>query len=176
MMSRISQKLGGFDLAAMQQPGAAGAAAGAAGAGSPAATPAAAAAAPPKLTGLHEACKLGDVKAIEGHLNDGADMNGKNERGVTPLGVAVGYNKVAAVKCLLKHGADVMARDAKGNTVLHYAAGYGRKEVAEVLIAAGAEIDALNGANQQPVDVAKVNRERAMVAFLQQQQNTRQED
>ena len=37
--------------------------------------------------------------------------------------------------------------------------GYGRQEVAELLINAGAKLDALNGAKQMPLDVAKLNRE-----------------
>ena len=44
-------------------------------------------------------------------------------RGITPLGVAVGFNRVAIVTALLEAGADVEQPDARGNTVLHYAAG-----------------------------------------------------
>lgn len=47
----------------------------------------------------------------------------QNERGITPLGIAVGFNRVAVVELLLSFGADVMVRDPKDNTTLHYAAG-----------------------------------------------------
>jgi ankyrin repeat protein len=47
----------------------------------------------------------------------------QNERGVTPLGIAVGFNRVAVVSLLLEKGAAVDKRDPAGNTVLHYAAG-----------------------------------------------------
>jgi hypothetical protein len=50
----------------------------------------------------------------------------QNPRGVSPLGIAVGFNKLEAVKLLLEKGADVAAKDAAGNTVLHYAAGGAR--------------------------------------------------
>ena len=55
----------------------------------------------------------------------GADVNESDARGITALGLAVGYNKVALVKVLLDGGADVSKTDAKGSTVLHYAAGNG---------------------------------------------------
>ena len=53
----------------------------------------------------------------------GADVNEADARGITALGLAVGYNKVALVKVLLEAGADVAKTDAKKSTVLHYAAG-----------------------------------------------------
>ena len=45
-------------------------------------------------------------------------------------------------------------------------AGYGRKEVAELLLEAGADAGARNADGQRPVDVAEVNREMHMVAYL----------
>ena len=53
----------------------------------------------------------------------GSDVNKADARGITALGLAVGYNKVAVVKVLLEGGADVSKADAKGSTALHYAAG-----------------------------------------------------
>ena len=50
-------------------------------------------------------------------------MNKADARGITALGLAVGYNKVPLVKVLIEGGADVSKTDAKGSTVLHYAAG-----------------------------------------------------
>ena len=53
----------------------------------------------------------------------GADVNQADMRGITPLGVAVGFNRIAIVEALLEAGADVEKPDGRGNTVLHYAAG-----------------------------------------------------
>ena len=50
-------------------------------------------------------------------------MNEADGRGITALGLAVGYNKVALIKVLLEAGADVAKADAKKSTALHYAAG-----------------------------------------------------
>ncbi|DBB14584.1 TPA: hypothetical protein ACH3X3_004852 [Trebouxia sp. C0006] len=109
---------------------------------------------------------MGDIEATRRLLNEGADVNESDARGITALGLAVGYNKVALVKVLLDGGADVSKTDAKGSTVLHYAAGYGRKEAAELLLDAGADMKAKNDAGQLPIDAARVNREMHMVKFL----------
>ena len=53
----------------------------------------------------------------------GADVNQADMRGITPLGVAVGFNRIAIVEALLEAEADVEKPDGRGNTVLHYAAG-----------------------------------------------------
>ena len=50
-------------------------------------------------------------------------MNQADMRGITPLGVAVGFNRIAIVEALLEAGAAVEKPDGRGNTVLHYAAG-----------------------------------------------------
>ena len=47
----------------------------------------------------------------------------QDARGITPLGVAVGFNRLAAIKVLLKADAKVDVTDGRGNTPLHYAAG-----------------------------------------------------
>jgi ankyrin repeat protein len=47
----------------------------------------------------------------------------QNERGIAPLGIAVGFNRTAIVSLLLEKGAQVDRRDPAGNTALHYAAG-----------------------------------------------------
>eukprot|EP00877_Chromochloris_zofingiensis_P007586 jgi/Chrzof1/3080/Cz12g11010.t1 len=118
------------------------------------------------LDTLHDAAKWGDVDALSRLSDHGQDVNEKNDRGITPLGVAVGFNRKEAVAWLLEHGADVAQRDSKGNSVLHYAAGYGRQEVADMLLAAGAQLDASNDAKQKPVDVARLNGEKHMVEHL----------
>ena len=48
---------------------------------------------------------------------------GQDERGITPLGVAVGFNRLEVIRELLAAHADVEKTDRMGNTPLHYAAG-----------------------------------------------------
>lgn len=76
-----------------------------------------------KIESLQDAAKAGDLEAAKKLLDEGASVDGKDKRGITPLGVAVGFNKIQIVEEFLSRGADVEACDPKGNTALHYAAG-----------------------------------------------------
>ena len=76
-----------------------------------------------KADTLHGAAKLGDAEAAEKLLAEGADVDQKDARGITALGVAVGFNKLPVIKALVKAGANVKLTDSKGHTPLHYAAG-----------------------------------------------------
>ena len=62
----------------------------------------------------------------------------EDHKGITPLGYAIGANRIAVVKLLLDNRANPYAVDSSGNSGLHYAAGYGRKELLEYLLKAGA--------------------------------------
>jgi ankyrin repeat protein len=76
-----------------------------------------------KIETLQDAAKAGDVEAAKKLLAEGADVDGKDDRGITPLGVAVGFNKIPIIKEFLEAGPNVEVTDPKGNTALHYAAG-----------------------------------------------------
>ncbi|KAG2491882.1 hypothetical protein HYH03_009834 [Edaphochlamys debaryana] len=119
------------------------------------------------IANLHDAAKHGDVEAAQRLLEEGADANGLNDRGISPLGVAVGFNRLDLVKLLLEKGGDLAFRDPKKNTLMHYAAGYGRMAIAKALIAAGAELDSPNEAGQTPAEVAKLNGEKEMAKFIE---------
>merc|ERR1719434_495373 len=97
---------------------------------------------------LHEAAKNGDLK------------------GITPLGYAIGANRIAVVKLLLDNRANPFAVDASGNSGLHYAAGYGRKELVEYLLKVGASVSQANSQGQTPLAVATTNRQEAVLEVL----------
>ncbi|GBF96449.1 hypothetical protein Rsub_09248 [Raphidocelis subcapitata] len=171
LMSKISARLRAVQISKQRQAGGGEGEAEGGKPGKPAAGAAAgaAAAAARKVETLHDAARWGDVEAAGRLIDEGADVNGKNERGIPALGVAVGFNQKEVVRLLLDRGADVAAADAQGSTALHYAAGYGRREVAALLLAAGADASATNTAGQKPLDVAKLNGEKKMAEWLQEQ-------
>merc|ERR1712083_1164206 len=117
---------------------------------------------------VHEAAKNGDLKAIQEYLSKGQPLDAQDQKGITPLGYAIGANKIAIVKLLLDHRANAYAVDSTGNSGLHYAAGYGRKELLEYLIKTGMTVNLSNSKGQTPLAVATMNRQSACMQLLQE--------
>ncbi len=89
---------------------------------------------------LWAAARTGDVKELETLLAKGADVNAKNEIGISALWLAASKGHFEAVKVLLKHKADVNVRDGIWyQTPLTSAASRGLIDMARVLLDAGAE-------------------------------------
>jgi outer membrane protein assembly factor BamB len=98
------------------------------------------AAADPKREALWAAVRTSDVKAIQAAIDGGADVNAKNEYGVSALWIAVGKGKPEVIELMIKAGADVNARDDIWyNTPLSSAVGSRQQKIVEMLIKAGAK-------------------------------------
>merc|ERR1719414_45148 len=115
---------------------------------------------------LHEAAKNGDLKAVQEFLGKKQPLDAQDQKGITPLGYAIGANRIAVVKLLLDNRANPFAVDSSGNSGLHYAAGYGRKELVEYLLKVGASVSQANSQGQTPLAVATTNRQEAVLEVL----------
>jgi len=115
---------------------------------------------------FHEAAKMGDLKAVQEYMDKNKPLDGQDEKGITPLGYAIGANRIAVVKLLLDKRANPFAVDSNGNSGLHYAAGYGRKELTEYLLKTGAAVNQTNAAGQTPLAVATGNRHEVTMQLL----------
>merc|ERR1712157_583757 len=115
---------------------------------------------------LHEAAKNGDLKAVQEYLERKKPLDTQDHKGITPLGYAIGANRIAVVKLLLDNRANPFAVDASGNSGLHFAAGYGRKELVEYLLKVGASVGQANSQGQTPLAVATMNRQEAVLEVL----------
>jgi len=97
---------------------------------------------------LWAAVRAGDPKAVKAALDRGADVNARNEIGVTALWIAASKGKAEVVELLLDKGADVNARDGIWyQTPLSVAVGGfvggGNTDVVKLLLKAGAkDVDA----------------------------------
>ena len=65
---------------------------------------------------IHDAAKVGDVQVIMRFIDsDKKLIDSKDGRGITPLGVAVGFNRLDAIKTLLASGASPNLTDSQGD-------------------------------------------------------------
>merc|ERR1712039_594153 len=121
---------------------------------------------------LQEACKFGDIKAVQQYLSETAndqslrDIDAKDQRGITCLGYAIGANRMAIAKLLIQEKADPKMVDLAGNTGLHYAACYGRKDMLDYLVGEGLDVNVTNAAGQTPLQVAMKNKQAGTIDIL----------
>jgi len=116
---------------------------------------------------IHEAAKMGDLKAVTEYVTKQQPLDAQDQKGITPLGYAIGANRIAVVKLLLDKRANPFAVDSAGNCGLHYAAGYGRKELCEYLLKSGSNVNQTNAQGETPLRVATGNKQEATVQLLQ---------
>lgn len=93
-------------------------------------------------SGLHLAAFFNRRQAAEFLLENGTDVNVRNNIGMTPLHYAALCGHKDMVKILLAKKADVNALDCQGLTPLHLAAQYGHGDIIKVLLLYGADINA----------------------------------
>jgi len=103
---------------------------------------------------LFKAAESGDVGLAAKLLKEGADPNGGDVFGRTPLHFAAEGGHVAVVELLLQHGADPSFQDEDGNAALHLAALRGWRDVAYVLLRHGADPNARNAKGKTPLHLA----------------------
>lgn len=88
------------------------------------------------------AAKKGEVRTIQKLLENGADLNGRDQHGWTALHRASFKGRMEVVKVLVERGVEVDAKDEEGYTALHCAAEAGHADVTEFLVKKGADVEA----------------------------------
>lgn len=89
-----------------------------------------------------------DVEVFRQLLKNGAQLDSRDENGMTPFLLAVSSGNEDAVRFLLDRGVDVNERDNLGRNGLHLLTetfGIGGRELYELLLDHGAQIDATTG-------------------------------
>jgi hypothetical protein len=131
-------------------------------------------------TALHWAASFGDKDMAALLLANAADVNAKEDDGVTPLHeTADNYYVELAVngreevaELLLAHGADVNAKTNAGYTPLHSAVSRSDSDLAELLLAHGADVDAKTNEGHTALYIAEHlalrSGDAAMVELLRQ--------
>ncbi len=94
---------------------------------------------------------LKHVEMAEMFLKVGADVDGHDSKGYTPLAFATNLGCTDLARFLIESGADVNAKDYRDYTVLHTAAGSYLYEICELLIAKGANVNAQDAEGLTPI-------------------------
>lgn len=90
-------------------------------------------------TPMMRAALDGDTERVKELINQGADINQRDDNGRTALMFAVVNRHYETMKVLLEHGADVNARSNEGGTALMGAASAGELRMVEALLDKGAD-------------------------------------
>jgi ankyrin repeat protein len=106
---------------------------------------------------LLRASRSHDLADAQRLINEGANVDGRDQSGSTALMNAAMKNDPEMVELLLSCGADVNLKDDIEWTALHYAAQNYCCEIAEKLIAGGAEIDPQDAHGNTPLAKAVFN-------------------
>lgn len=114
---------------------------------------------------LFVAVNGGDVNMVQEQLLKGADIEGKDEQGWTPLIVAAWKGRVDIVQYLLKEGAKIDAENDDGSTALIEASYWGHPSVVEVLLEGGAKVNGKGEYGATPLFWAGLNGH-AMIADI----------
>ena len=103
---------------------------------------------------LLAAAMAGNAAKVETLLEQGVDVDARDERGFTALVSATAYGYTDVVRILIEAGATVDAHGPIGNTPLLIAAQEGHTEIAALLIANGADTKARNDHGGTPMAFA----------------------
>jgi len=121
---------------------------------------------------LVQAAERGQLTDVQDALNDGADVNAKNDIGFTALmrasycGYTYGsYAKV--VKLLLNKGADVNIKTKESITALMAASNVGNAEVVKLLLDKGAYVNIKTYEGKTALMIAKDKGKTEIVVMLQ---------
>jgi len=101
-------------------------------------------------------CETGNLQQIEEAINDGANINARNEDQETPLmWAAWGNPDPEVIAFLVKAGADIKAKDKEGDAPLMFAAiSNSSAKIITALVEAGADVNAQNDKGSTPLILA----------------------
>jgi ankyrin repeat protein len=118
------------------------------------------------LTGLFIPAWGGLTSIAQRMVDDGAEVDAKDDRNRTPLWWAAFRGHSAIVKILLRSGAKVNSKDRDGKTPLSLAAIRGHLAVAELLLAGGCDVDSVDDWGKTPLSVAAEHGRLAVAKLL----------
>ena len=106
-------------------------------------------------TPLHIAALQGHCNVVQCLLENGADIECKDNNSATPLHLAALNGHQDVVQCLLKNGADIQCKAKNSTTPLHMAAFHGHHTVVKYLLEEEADYTCRTTDGLTPLHIAK---------------------
>ena len=120
-------------------------------------------------TPLMRAALNGNTERVKELLDQGVDINLKDDEGRTALIFAVINTHYETMKLLLEHGADVNVKSNRGGTALMAAALAGDLRMVQALLDKGADVHArLRETNESAVNLAESHGHAEIARLLRQ--------
>lgn len=94
-----------------------------------------------KIPKIHQATQDGLIEKVRRMVEQGTDVNTRDDYGRTPLHIASAKNYNLDMQELFALGADINAQDNQGRTPLMYAAADGKKDAAILLVSRRADVN-----------------------------------
>ena len=118
------------------------------------------------ISSIHVAGQMGDMARVKAFLEQGADVNAQDDKGVTALHYVVqgGYRELA--EFLIVKGANVNGKDKNGYTPLYYAIWYENKDIVKLLVTKGADVNLKPEKDYPPLHYAVWNEDIDTVKLL----------
>eukprot|EP01129_Flabellula_baltica_P009291 TRINITY_DN3768_c0_g2_i2.p1 TRINITY_DN3768_c0_g2~~TRINITY_DN3768_c0_g2_i2.p1 ORF type:complete len:211 (-),score=65.22 TRINITY_DN3768_c0_g2_i2:939-1550(-) len=106
---------------------------------------------------IHDAAAKGNITLLQAMLDDGYDMNKKDNANNIPLHWAAGAGHTEAVRMLVACGSDLNAQNMLGDTPLHRAAWRGQYEACKLLLEGGTDVSIKNTMGKKAIELVRDN-------------------
>jgi ankyrin repeat protein len=107
-----------------------------------------------RSTAVHTAILFGKYDILKLLIENGADINAKDNQGNSPIHGAIENNEIHILRLLIEKGADINAKNNLGQSPLHLAVELDNFNCAQVLILSRVDINAQNNLGQSPLHLA----------------------
>ena len=119
-----------------------------------------------EFTLLHFAANFGDTNVTKLLLEEGANIDIKDQNKNTPLHLAASNGHTDIAKLLLEKGSDLSVVNKEGNTSLHLAASNGHTDTVKFLMEEGSDLSVVNKEGNTSLHLAASNGHTDIVKLL----------
>ncbi|UPA54646.1 ankyrin repeat domain-containing protein [Wolbachia pipientis] len=123
-----------------------------------------------EFTLLHFAANFGDTNVTKLLLEEGANIDIKDQNKNTPLHLAASNGHTDIVKLLMEKEPDLSVVNKEGNTSLHLAASNGHTDIVKLLVEKGSDLSAVNKDGGTPLQIAFYNNHTEIVKYLMEKE------